>query len=361
MPDETIESVAKDIKASWIADGTPAVEPVTTETPAVVAVPEQPRGPDGKFLAADASSATPLPAAAAAPATPTPASTPAAIQEFIEAQLADGSPFKVPKGLRLPLKRGDTIVYDPVEEIQSRGMMERDYRIKTDEASRFRRETEQMQTQLRAETAKVEARDKWLAEREAEMIEAQKDPAKWESYQQMQALYQTNPHFRKTLDDALAKRETDAEIAVYREQEHAAAVTQGAELAYSWITEASREFPGVDPERVRVLYSQALKAGMAAIDPADVRAIYQQEAGYLTKSRGPLEQELATLKAQVEALTAAKAAEKQNATTQHAVQRAKTPPVATVGNAPTPVPPLTPGRFGQNELVERNAEWARQR
>lgn len=359
MP-ESINAVAADIQADWIADGTKAAEPVTIETPAVETVVAQPRAADGTFASPTGApaSATPTPAV---PASAASAAAPvSAVQEFIEAQLGDGV-FQVPKGVKLPLKRGDTIEYATVEELQARGMMELDYRHKTADVARQRREIDARDTALRAEAAKVTARDTQLAEREAELVAAQKDPAKWQAYQQMQTLYQSNPQFRKTLDDALAKRETDAEIAVYREQDYRAQVQQGTDLAASWITEAAREFPGVSPERVRSVYAQALAAGQAQLDPAHVRAIYQQESGYLTASQGPLQKQLAELTAQVAALTASKETERANATTQHAVKRAQTPPVAVVGNAPVTVQPPAGSRFGPNELVERNAAWARQR
>lgn len=366
MPDETIETAAKDIQASWIADGTPAAEPVTTETPAEAQpAVERPRGPDGKFIAAETpASATPTPASpASAPATAVPpaGATAQQVQEFIEARLGESETFQIPKGVKLPLKRGDKIEYAPVEEVLARGMMELDYRHKTAAVAQQRRDLETRDIAIRAEQAKVEARDKWLAEREAEMREAMKDPQAWEAYLQMQVMYQTNPRFRQTLDDALAKRETDAENAVYRERDYQDQVRHGTELAAAWITDTARDFPNVDPERVRTLYAQALSAGSATLDPSQVRAIYQQEADYVTRNRGPLEQQLAELKQQVERLTAGKAAEAQNATTQHAVNRAKAPPVATTGAPPTPVPMAPKGRFGPGELADRNQEWVRQR
>jgi len=376
MPDETIQEAGANLASqnaekvqSWIADGTKTAEPVTTETPAVETQSEgdQPRGPDGRFLSKEgesaAPSATPTPAAQAS-ATPAPAApTLAEVQEFIEAQLADGSPFKLPKGVRLPLKRGDTTVYDPVEDIQKRGMLELDYRHKTAERAREKRENDTLRARLEADQARTEAREQWLAEREAEMVAAQKDPEKWESYLEMQRRYKEDPQFRKVMDDALAKRESDAELAVYREREHTQTVQQGVELANSWIDEvgADPKFAGVNPERVRVRYAQALSAGQASLDPGQVRAIYEDEARYLADSQTPLMKELADLKARLAAVEAGKAAEKHNAATSHALSRAKTPPVAATGRPPAPATAPKTGRFGIQELAERNQAWASQR
>ncbi|KKM05862.1 hypothetical protein LCGC14_1749800, partial [marine sediment metagenome] len=45
-------------------------------------------------------------------------------------------------------------------------------------------------------------------------------------------------------------------------------------------------------------------------------------------------------------------------TTRHAVTRAKTVPVATGAGAPAHTP-TTPGKFGPNELAEKNSAWAK--
>ena len=383
MPDETIQEAGANLASqnaekvqSWIADGTKTAEPVTTETPA--AAPdvegEQARGPDGRFLPKDSppisateqTSATQTPApegsAAASPAAPAAGASAQEIHEFIEAQLGD-QPYKVPKGVKLPLKRGDTVEYATVEELQKRGMLELDYRHKTAERAREKRENDTLRARLEADQARTEAREQWLAEREAEMVAAQKDPEKWESYLEMQRRYKEDPQFRKVMDDALAKRESDAELAVYREREHTQTVQQGVELANSWIDEvgADPKFAGVNPERVRVRYAQALSAGQASLDPGQVRAIYEDEARYLADSQTPLMRELADLKARLAAVEAGKAAEKHNAATSHALSRAKTPPVAATGRPPAPATAPKTGRFGIQELAERNQAWANQR
>jgi hypothetical protein len=361
MPDEqTVQTEpTKDVQADWVAQGEtkpdmPVAQPETPAETKPVAAPEtqpaavgQPRGPDGKFVAQETAQAV----------------SPAPGQEFIEAQLADGTVFQVPKGLRLPLKRGAETVYEPVEEVQARGMFERDYRIKSGETAQQRRENEALRAQLEAEQARVQAREQWLAEQEAEMREAQKDPARWESYQQTLALYQTNPRFRQLMDDALAKRETDAVNEVYQRRDYESQVNEGVQLAADWIDQAAKEpsFAGVSADRVRVRYAQALAAGQATLDPGEVRALFEDEARYLTTSQTPLQQELAALKAQVEALQAAKGAEQHNAATAHALQRAKAPPVATRGTAPAVATSLPQGRFGPRDLPERTQAWIDQR
>jgi hypothetical protein len=375
MPDETIQEAGAalsnaDVVNNWVKDGSKAAEPVTVETPAVEATPaaietEQPRDPaTGKFLPKSAEpSATPTPAPAA-PATPAPAApaTAAQIEEFLEAQHGEGT-FKIPKGVRIPLKRGDTVEYATVEELQKRGMLELDYRHKTAETARERRDNEALRTRLAASEARVQAREQYLTEQEAEMREAQKDPEKWAAYQEMQRMYQENPRFRKVMDDALAKRETDAENAVYQEREYQAQVQEGVSVAAGWIEQLASDpkYAGVNPERVRVRYAQALTAGQASLDPGEVRTLYEDEARYLAETQTPLQKQLADLQARLAAVEAAKGAEKHNAGTAHALTRAKTPPVAATGRPPAPAGAPATGRFGMNELVERNQQWANQR
>lgn len=377
MKDETVQDAGSALSntervSNWVKDGSAAAAPETVETPAAVA--EQPRDPaTGKFLAKDAeqgtaeSSATPTPAAQAsatptpaAPAVPGPGASAAEVQEFIDAM--DGeTPFKIPARLRIPLKRGETVEYETIEDIRKRGMLELDYRHKTAELARQRRDDEARRTQFAANEARVKARETWLAEREAEMVEAQKDPEKWDAYLEVQRQYRDNPRFRQVMDDALAKRETDAENSVYREREYAAVVSEGVSAAAQWIEQLAPQFAGVNPERVRVIYAQALTAGQASLDPAEVRAIYEREARYLSESQTPLQTELATLKARLEAMEASTAAEKHNAGTAHALSRAKTPPVAATGRPPAPAGAPATGRFGPNELIERNQAWSSQR
>lgn len=377
MSDENVNEAGAALAASnadkvndWVKDGTKSAEPVTTETPAPPA--GQPRDEAGKFLPKDAASvaaqpsATPTPslAASASAAPPAPGASAQQIQEFIEAQHGEkNEPFKIPKGARIPLKRGETVEYKTIEQLQKEGMLELDYRHKTADTGRLKRELDQRDTDMRAAQARLEAREKFVQEQEAEFVAAQKDPAKMAAFQEHLHQYQNNPRYRQMVDDALAKRETDAELAVYREQEYAQTVQSGVETAANWITQigAAPEFAGVSQDRVRALYAQALQSGQAQLDPAHVRAIYEHEARYLADSQSPLQKQLAALTAQVERLTASNGAEKHNAGTAHALARAKTPPVATTGAPAAPGKELSKGKFGPRDLAQRNSEWASQR
>lgn len=352
---------------SWVKDGTPAAEPVTTETPTVPAATEQPRDDQGRF--APKSDAAPAAVPAGANASPANAvageEQPAAptAQEFIDALLGDkDEAFKIPKGVRVPLKRGNEIEHVPLETLMTGGMMERDYRIKTAETARQRREYEQGQSQVAAERARLQAREAFVKEQEQLFADAQKDPEKWAAFQAHLDQLQSNPFYRKNFEDALAKRETDAELAVYREREEQELIHDGVSQAVEWIERMSKEpdFQNVDAERVRVRYGELLSSGRARLDPSEVQQLFRQEADYLKSRVTPVQSELEALRAEIQALKSGKAAEAHNATTAHALARAKTPPVAQ-GQPPAPAGSRPKGQFGPRDLADRNAEWARQR
>lgn len=352
---------------SWVADGTPTSEPVTTETPAPAPAAEAPaetvqvRLEGGRFgpkVPADAvpAGAQPIPRPAAAPAP-----TAAQIQDFIDAQLGEGQTFQIPRGVRIPLKRGDTVEYRTIEELQTGGMLELDYRHKTADLGRSRRELEQQRDEHRRMVARAQEREKWLTEREAEMRAAQQDPDRWAAWQEVQRQYAENPNFKKIFDDALETRLVKAENEIYRSRDEEAITRDAIATAKGWVVEIGREYPGVNPARVERLYGQALSLGQATLDPASVRAIYQSEADYLTEHQTPLQTALATLTAEVAALKGTTAAGKHNKATDHALRRAGAPPVATTSQPPGPGQAPKPTPFGINELPDRNSAWSRQR
>jgi hypothetical protein len=360
--------------ASWIQDGTPATEPVTTETPAPAAAEEaapapeetQPTGPardeHGRFTSAEERAATgEQPAAAAEAAAPADGASAQEIVDFIEAQLGEGETFKIPKGVRLPLKRGADIEYVELEELQRRGMLEKDYRHKTGELAQERRAYEQRQTQMQAQEARLRAREEWIQEQEELAREAQTDPEKFAAFEEHLRQYAENPYYRKNVDAALRQRETEAVNEVYRQRDDQEVVSSAVEAAIGWIDEIAgdEKYQHVDKDRVRSLYAQRLSANQATLDPAEVRALFDQEADYLSRSVSPLQQQLADLKAQVETLQASTAGKRQNETTAHAVNRAKTPPVITGSSAPGSGQRPEPKPFGIRELPDRISQWAR--
>jgi len=272
---------------------------------------------------------------------------PPPIKDALEAYL-DGKPYQVPKGLVFKLKNGNTFVEKPLTALQTEGMLYHDYQLKTTQVAQMRRAVEQAQRDADARIARAEARETWLKEREQEMLEAQKDPAKWEQYQELMRVRQANPAFAKLWDDALKAREQGAELEMVRQAQTESQVSEGVQTAVTWITDAAKDFPTVDPERVRVLYGMALEKGQADLSPAAVRQIFETEQAYLTKASQPVTEQMAALQARLAELEGKKADEAHNAHTARVLDRAKAPNTAPAGGSPAaprkveerkPIPP----------------------
>ena len=161
----------------------------------------------------------------------------------------------------------------------------------------------------------------------------------------------------------LRMRETEAVNEVYRQREDQALVSRAVETANGWIDQigADPRYQSVDPGRIRTLYGQQLSAGQASLDPSEIRALFDREADYLSRSVSPLQQQLDALTAKLASLTAANAAERHNETTAHAVQRNQTPRVATTTAAPAPVQAPRTEKFGLRDLPDKISAWANQR
>jgi len=333
---------------TWVKDGTEDAEPVTTETPAEEVVETTAEVVEGAAVEE---------AAAAVETAGETETVTEAVQKFIEGKLGD-EVFQLPEGVQVPLKRGDTTEYVPIEEVLKRGMLEKDYTAKTTELSNKQRAFDASQATAATAQARLDAKEKYLTEQEAEIKAALSDPESAEQYQQHLQMLRDNPMYRKTWEGRWANQETEAERDALRADQDARVVQDASTTALGWIETLATEFDGVDPGRVASIYGQRLSAGQASLDISDVRSIYQTEADYLAGASKPLRDQIATLSAKFDALTASQTAEEQNQTTRHAVTRAKTVPVATGAGAPAHTP-TTPGKFGPNELAEKNSAWAK--
>ena len=335
---------------SWIKDGAEDAEPVTTETPAVEPVADvvEPVVEPVVDAAAD-----PGPTGVVEPAV-----VEEVVQKFIEGKLGDEA-FQLPAGVLVPQTRGGETEFVPIEDVLKRGMSGNDYRIKTTELAQGRRTLDRNTEDLTAREARMEARAKYMDEREAEMKAALTDPKSAAAYQEHLSQYQTNPMYRKNVDSALVQQETEAELSVLQQREDNRVVQEASKEVYGWIDALKAEYAGVDVERVRQAYGRQLSSGQAPLDRSAVEQVFKEEQEYVNRTVSPLRDELAGIKAQLESLQASKVADQHNETTRHAVGRAKTVPVATGAGAPakTHVPA---GKFGPNELAERNSAWVKQ-
>lgn len=276
--------------------------------------------------------------------------------EYFEAKFGDEI-IKIPKGAEIQIERKGENLWVPVETMRGSVMMEYDYNKKTSKLAEERREWEAREQSREAEAARVKAFEADLQDRESRLYNAMGDPvemAQWEQHQQMLA---TNPVYKQAWQDSQDKRKTDAENAVYKDREIASVVQTGVEKAVGWLADAATQYPTVNPERIRVQYARDLADGRASLDPAYVEGLFKAEADYLAERLSPTEKRMAELEAKLAAIPPVS-----NAQTQHAVTRAKTPPVAPVGQPASPVPMARKREpVPMRGLAEMNDRWAQQR
>ncbi len=338
---------------TWVKDGTEEAEPVTTETPAEEVVETTAEVVEGAAAVVEEATATGDEATGAVET----AVVEEVVQKFIEGKLGD-EVFQLPEGVQVPLKRGDTTEYVPIEEVLKGTHVKSEVEQLHTEIQRERSAFGRERAEHTKELAKLEERQKYVEEREQQVKAAFSDPESAAKYEQHLQMMHDNPMYRQAFERDWSNRETAFERDQLLQDRDQQLVTEASQKALSWIETLSAEFPGVDPGRVASTYGNSLSSGQAVLDISAVRSIYESETAYLASAREPLETRLDELSARIASITDAKAAEQQNQTTQHAVKRAKTVPVATGAGAPATTP-TTPGKFGPNELAEKNSEWAK--
>jgi hypothetical protein len=293
----------------------------------------------------------------------TKATTPQPVKDALEAYL-DGKPYPVPKSLTFKLKSGTTVQEKTLEQLQKEGLLYNDYQRSKQDLARERREHAQQVAQWTARDAALKEREKWFEEQRQEMLLAQKDPKKWEEYQEIQRLRQANPAFDKLFVDAMKAREDGAQRGVLEKAQEQAYVADTTEQVVQTIKAMAAEYPGVDTTRVEQLYGWALVNGRLPLTEAGLRQVFEAEASYLKSAASPFEAQMAEMKAKLDALTAAQEAEKHNAGTARALERAKAPNTSPAGGGPaapvrvTPPKPIPPDRKAIDEAV---SNWAKVR
>src|SRR5882672_3509865 len=289
MPDPNV-ATPPDVSA-WSAQRTEADTGVAVETPptpeaaaapevAVAPVtPEVPAGPSpAEEIVQGLAKAGMTPEQAQALVTK--ATTPPAIKDALEAML-DGKPYPVPKNLTFNLKSGTTTRQATLEQLQREGMLATDYQRKTQELATQRRDHQRQVAEWTARDAALKEREKWFQEQRDEMVAAQKDPKKWEEYQEILRLRAANPTFNKLYEDAIRARESDATKDVFDNAIREQQVNDGATQALTWIRDLATEYPGVNPERVRLVLAYALQNGQLENTHEAVRQVYEGESAYL--------------------------------------------------------------------------------
>lgn len=331
-----------DLTSSWVKDGTAETEPVTTETP------PEPTTQEPEAVSRE-----------------TPEATDTVSQEETVAEGFVGrvgeEDFTIPKGFTVPVRRGDEIEYVPIEDLQGRSMMEKDYRTKTNEINQSKRSLLNRERALAENRAASDARETHLAEMEEQLKQSFTDPDKHAAYQEHLRQYEENPVYRQNVDDALAKRQTDAKLKVFEDERQQSQLEEGVATVQGWADELHEAHPGVPIDRALAIYGERLERAGAngRLDKQDLEAIFVSEEGYLNTAMSPLQQQLANLTQQVEQLSANDDAGEHNTATAHAMNRGKVPRVNSTTNSPSPHKKTKPKRHTMEEHQGVVDRWAR--
>jgi len=312
----------------------------------VESAPDTARNPDGTFAAATPSDAP--------PATEPP--PPPADDLFIEARVGEDM-VKLRKDTLIPQLRHGQVEWKPLDKVMAAGMLKADYDIKMQERKAHETALAQREAELNYRAQQFEAEEKRL-------YEAMHDPDKRDQYEQHLEMYRTNQVYKDMVDRATRGMEMEARYVGEQTVHEQAVIADAVESALGWIDDIAARHPGVDPERVRARYSQALQDPRhpARFHPDDVEAIARDEAQRLAPTLTPLNEKLATLEAEIAALKAEREAAKLNGRTTHALGRANTIPTTPVGGAP-PLPGQQPlvGANGRRDLGSLTDAWVHQR
>tara|TARA_R110000787_G_scaffold186633_1_gene298363 strand:- start:3810 stop:4844 length:1035 start_codon:yes stop_codon:yes gene_type:complete len=336
---------------SWVADGGMDAEPVTVETPAAPTVESWAEAPVESAPVEVVEAVV-----EAAEAAPTEEAAAEIVQNFIDAQHGDET-FQIPEGLLVPQKRNGQTEMVSIEDVLKRGMMGNDYNQKTTEHAQAVRDHQRAIERTAAQEARLQARSAHIDKEEARIKAALSDPASAAAYEEHLVQYANNPMYRQNVDASLAQEENQAELNILREREDQRVVNEAGQMAQGWLAQYATEFPNVDADRVRVEYGRSLSNGTASLNASEVRRLFEAEAQHVNATLSPLQDQLAEMRATIEAMNASTAADTHNEATQHAVTRSKAPKVVTGRGAPAKVASKQT-KFGVHELQDRKDAWS---
>lgn len=351
------------LHSDWIKDGTPSETPTTSVTPdpeiatpaaadtAAASPAEPPAAPESaQDAAAQAAAAA---AATGADASQQQAAAQAAVQQFIEAQL-DGKPYQIPVNAALPLKRGEEIEYVPVGELQKRGMLEKDYRVKTGELAEQRRA---LDVERRVMEARTRAMEQWHQEQQQFLERAYANPEDQARYESFVEQYRSNPAFKQMVDDALTARVMQAERAAISEVEGETALATEVQQLSAAIERIGQKYPGVPVDEIRQQYAQDLQLDRTWVGEDAIESYFQRAHEKRAALLSPLEQKIEALSRQLATLTEQQQAAQHNANTQQRIARAANPVAAPAGGtAAHPAPAAT--QLKGKDIAARSREWA---
>lgn len=276
-----------------------------------------------------------------------------AAAEYIEAQLDDGKPFRIPRSAKIPWEQKGETGFVSVDEARRNFLFQRDYTRLTQRDAERRRDDEQRMASWERERVAHEARWEALERERKAFLDAQVDPAARERLERHLDAMANDPEYKRRWERGL---EADAHDAVdaFDSQQRVQTETQAIIAdAQQYIETAAAKYPGVDPMDVEAIYADQWRRAAALDDarerqaridqlrkPSFVDAIFKHEAQRIERVTAPLKGELDGLKKQLAALEAGRRTDQHNTETAAAIARSKS---AKVG-VPAGAAPAPPGR-----------------
>lgn len=326
-PDVTPEAASAAPAAAAVETVASPPVPTTPTTPATPSTPE-------------ASAGAVVPSTPAVPAVPT-------IEE-IELQVGDAVQ-KLPADARFTAPDGTTYTLD---ELRRSPLLMRDYTRKTQAVAEQRRALEREQVEIRARAELLATNRKRLMDAYAQGGEA------LEKELRHQELLERDADYRQRFEESeelRVRREVEQYDTTSRQAEEAEAIARNAR---AYIARACAQHAGLlDPQEVASLYQHALSTGEADFTADSVDRIIARELQRAQRVTGPVQQELAALRAELAALKATATVTQGNAAVSAQIATAKAPKVGTPAAGAVPVrgavKPFNPA-------TDDPAEWKRQ-
>lgn len=337
----------------WLAAPDPVGVVGAADAPEIAVPVEKVETPETPVVAATETPSTPSEAASqAAAAGATATEQVEAAQKFMEAQLADGKPFQIPEGVKIPLVRNGETTWQTIEEARKEAMIGRDYTIKRQEDSARMR---QLELDRRLDSARVQAKEQFLEEQMKTAALARTSPEEAMKYEQYQEMYRNVPWFKAQVDAAAQGKVLQAERAVYQEVAEEQAMQAEATRLMDDVRSVAVDL-GIDPTRLGAAYSTALQLNEAGLGRQEIVRIAQAEAQYAKGVLSPIEARVVALEAENKGFKDAAAAAAKNAQTAEGIRRSVSPVGKPASGAPSPE---AAAKLTKTDFLGRSAEWAR--
>lgn len=305
----------------------------------------------------------------------------AARQRTITAML-NGKTHELDPNLLIPMQRGRETVHFPLSQVIRFSMNHRDYTAGRERNETRAQELARKERELEIQARRAQVREQQLNEEYERYRRAMEgdDPAEQERMLRHRELMRTDPEYRKTYEDALAKREYDAQREVESElSQYEEAQSLAQDVSAFIDTFGARHFPDVDPEAVRQAYGEALQSGklrwpdgdvspaerdeiLRTLVPQQLRTLFEAEAQRITNARQPVLSELEQMRAELAELRAAQGASSHNSRTAAALARSRNRVAVPAPGGSPPAAGAKPAAkpFTSRELEDRKSEWIKQ-